>query len=157
MQWRLRTNRCRAQLSLCLQLIRTNNTSGPNKSTNCPTNRLPSLPNRPPRYYNPNTTGEIQISSVYQGKYPYGEVLELSMLFYEAERSGPLPADNRFCKSKFSGFKIFVFWSSVNLSSWLMLLCLSRIPYRGDSGMNDAVSLLSFFIYTLADGWSIEL
>jgi len=29
------------------------------------------------------------------GKYPYGEVLAKSILFYEAERSGPLPSDNR--------------------------------------------------------------
>jgi len=29
------------------------------------------------------------------GKYPYDEVLAKSMLFYEAERSGPLPSDNR--------------------------------------------------------------
>jgi len=28
-------------------------------------------------------------------KYPYGEVLEKSLLFYEAQRSGPLPASNR--------------------------------------------------------------
>ena len=28
-------------------------------------------------------------------KYDYGEVLELSLLFYEAQRSGKLPDDNR--------------------------------------------------------------
>ena len=28
-------------------------------------------------------------------KYPYDEVLGKSILFYEAQRSGPLPADNR--------------------------------------------------------------
>ena len=39
------------------------------------------------------------------GKYPYDEVLAKSLLFYEAERSGPLPSDNRFCpiKSHFDG------------------------------------------------------
>ena len=51
MQWRPSTNRCRDQLSLCHQLW-INTTSGPDQSTNCPTNRIPSLPNRPPRYYN---------------------------------------------------------------------------------------------------------
>merc|ERR1711973_667225 len=40
--------------------------------------------------------------------YDYVEVLDLSLLFYEAERSGPLPSDN-------------------------------RVPWRGDSGLDDAV------------------
>ena len=31
----------------------------------------------------------------YPAKYEYGEVLNLSLLFYEAQRSGKLPADNR--------------------------------------------------------------
>ena len=35
------------------------------------------------------------------GKYPYDEVLAKSLLFYEAERSGPLPSDNRFCPYKY--------------------------------------------------------
>ena len=30
-----------------------------------------------------------------QGPYDYAEVLGKSLLFYEAQRSGPLPADNR--------------------------------------------------------------
>merc|ERR1711872_1177646 len=30
-----------------------------------------------------------------EGKYPYDEVLAKSLLFYEAQRSGPLPEDNR--------------------------------------------------------------
>ena len=29
------------------------------------------------------------------GQYNYGEALEKSMLFYEAQRSGPLPSDHR--------------------------------------------------------------
>jgi hypothetical protein len=29
-------------------------------------------------------------------KYNYGEVLKLSIMFYEAQRSGKLPADNRY-------------------------------------------------------------
>ena len=41
--------------------------------------------------------------------YDYGQVLEYSLLFYEAQRSGKLPSDN-------------------------------RIPYRGDSAMNDGQS-----------------
>ena len=32
---------------------------------------------------------------LFSGKYPYGEVLAQSLLFYEAERYGPLPSDNR--------------------------------------------------------------
>ena len=31
----------------------------------------------------------------YPASYTYSEVLDLSLLFYEAQRSGPLPADNR--------------------------------------------------------------
>ncbi len=30
-----------------------------------------------------------------KGNYNYGEVLHASLLFYEAQRSGKLPADNR--------------------------------------------------------------
>ena len=41
-------------------------------------------------------------------KYDYGEVIDKSLLFYEAQRSGPLPADN-------------------------------RVPWRGDSALDDAV------------------
>ena len=42
------------------------------------------------------------------GDYDYAEVLDLSLQFYEAQRSGPLPADN-------------------------------RVPWRGDSFLQDAV------------------
>ena len=42
-------------------------------------------------------------------KYDYGEVIEKSLLFYEAQRSGKLPSNN-------------------------------RIPYRGDSALNDGKS-----------------
>ena len=38
------------------------------------------------------TANSTQCSSE---KYDYGKVLELSHLFYEAQRSGPLPSDNR--------------------------------------------------------------
>jgi len=44
-----------------------------------------------------------------RAKYDYSEVLDLSLQFYEAQRSGPLPADN-------------------------------RVPWRGDSDQDDAVS-----------------
>ena len=44
----------------------------------------------------------------YPASYSYSEVLDLSLLFYEAQRSGPLPADN-------------------------------RVPWRGDSALDDAV------------------
>ena len=54
-------------------------------------------------------------------KYNYAEVIEKSLLFYEAERSGPLPADNR-CHSSQSS--IFFY----------------RVPWRGDSGLSDGVS-----------------
>jgi len=44
----------------------------------------------------------------YPAKYDYNEVIDKSLLFYEAQRSGPLPADN-------------------------------RVPWRGDSALDDAV------------------
>ena len=34
-------------------------------------------------------------AELWRPEYNYGEVLGLSMLFYEAQRSGKLPADNR--------------------------------------------------------------
>ena len=42
------------------------------------------------------------------GQYDYGDALEKSLMFYEAQRSGYLPANN-------------------------------RIPWRGDSALDDAV------------------
>ena len=45
----------------------------------------------------------------YPAKYAYNEVLDLSLQFYEAQRSGHLPADN-------------------------------RVPWRGDSFMQDQVT-----------------
>ena len=45
----------------------------------------------------------------YPAKYDYAEVIDKSLLFYEAQRSGPLPADN-------------------------------RVPWRGDSALDDAVT-----------------
>jgi len=37
----------------------------------------------------------LEATNKQAGKYPYGEVLAKSLLFYEAQRSGPLPASNR--------------------------------------------------------------
>ena len=48
----------------------------------------------------------LLILSALSTKYDYAEVIRLSILFYEAQRSGILPADN-------------------------------RIPYRGDSAVDD--------------------
>jgi len=48
----------------------------------------------------------LLIISALSTKYDYAEVMRLSILFYEAQRSGKLPADN-------------------------------RIPYRGDSAVDD--------------------
>jgi hypothetical protein len=48
----------------------------------------------------------LLIISALSTKYDYAEVMRLSILFYEAQRSGNLPADN-------------------------------RIPYRGDSAVDD--------------------
>ena len=48
----------------------------------------------------------LLIISALSTKYDYAEVMRLSILFYEAQRSGHLPADN-------------------------------RIPYRGDSAVDD--------------------
>jgi len=44
----------------------------------------------------------------FAAEYDYAEVIDLSLQFYEAQRSGPLPSDN-------------------------------RVPWRGDSGLDDAV------------------
>ena len=41
------------------------------------------------------TTTEGTSNQCSAERYDYGEVLRLSNLFYEAQRSGPLPADNR--------------------------------------------------------------
>jgi len=49
-------------------------------------------PTKPPT--DPVTT-QVPHPTDHPGKYPYGEVLEKSMLFYEAQRSGPLPSDQR--------------------------------------------------------------
>jgi len=35
------------------------------------------------------------VTSATGGKYNYADVLRMSLLFYEAERSGRLPSDNR--------------------------------------------------------------
>ena len=53
---------------------------------------------------NPTTTSSSTSCSA--ERYDYGRVLELSNLFYEAQRSGDLPDDN-------------------------------RVPWRGDSSLND--------------------
>ena len=77
------------------------------------------------------------------GKYPYDEVLAKSLLFYEAERSGPLPSDNRFY------FELFPFSRKAMTKSgnspkdfkicncWTTAKC--RVPWRGDSALGDAV------------------
>ena len=54
------------------------------------------------------TTEDSTTTNCTLAKYDYNEVLNLSMLFYEAQRSGELPSDN-------------------------------RIPWRGDSALDDAV------------------
>ena len=61
-----------------------------------------------PSITSPPTTNAPGNGNCATTKYDYAEVLEKSILFYEAQRSGPLPADN-------------------------------RIPWRGDSALNDAV------------------
>jgi len=50
-------------------------------------------PTEPSQPTNPPT--EAPYPTNHPGKYPYDEVLAKSLLFYEAERSGPLPSDNR--------------------------------------------------------------
>ena len=48
-----------------------------------------------PTTSNPNSaTSEVPTQCTNEA-HNYGEVLRLSLLFYEAQRSGPLPADNR--------------------------------------------------------------
>jgi hypothetical protein len=43
----------------------------------------------------PSTTPVTAIPSIVNGKYDYGGVLRASLLFYEAQRAGKLPANNR--------------------------------------------------------------
>jgi len=67
-------------------------------------------PTQPPTEPSQSSTSptDAPYPTSHPGKYPYGEVLAQSLLFYEAERSGPLPSDN-------------------------------RVPWRGNSGLGDAV------------------
>ena len=60
----------------------------------------------------------ISIFVLVTTKYDYAEVIRLSILFYEAQRSGDLPSNN-------------------------------RIPYRGDSALDDE----GFFGEDLTGGW----
>ena len=54
-----------------------------------PTGSTPTFPTeRPP-------TTETDVKPIVNGKYNYAGVLRASLLFYEAQRSGKLPADNR--------------------------------------------------------------
>ena len=65
------------------------------------------------------------------------KVIEKSLLFYEAERSGPLPKDNRY----FVGCAFYVL-----RCRWAYKWCVChiyRVPWRGDSGMNDDVRIQS--------------
>ena len=43
----------------------------------------------------PSTTTTTKRPDPPPGEYDYGEVIALSNLFYEAQRTGPLPGDNR--------------------------------------------------------------
>lgn len=45
----------------------------------------------------PKMLGVLYVSNRYHvlGQHNYGEILGYSLLFYEAERSGPLPAEHR--------------------------------------------------------------
>ena len=52
-------------------------------------------PTTSPPITGPPTTSRPGNGSCTTTKYDYAEVLEKSLLFYEAQRSGPLPADNR--------------------------------------------------------------
>merc|ERR1711872_145896 len=54
------------------------------------------------------TTNDQGFKPDYPAKYDYGEAIDLSLQFYEAQRSGKLPSDN-------------------------------RVPWRGDSALDDAV------------------
>ena len=81
----------------------------PSPSTNPPVTTPPvtTPPVTTPPVTNQPTTSP-STGNCDAAKYDYADVLEKSMLFYEAQRSGPLPADN-------------------------------RVPWRGDSALNDAV------------------
>ena len=66
----------------------TSHLSSPQPSSNCS-----SL--TPPKTTNAATAKATTSSPPYPGKYDYAQVLKLSILFYEAQRSGKLPWNNR--------------------------------------------------------------
>ena len=71
-------------------------TNGPSPSP--PSTNRPSSSRAPTTTKKPSSTPSLKpITALPQkpGKYNYGEVLKLSILFYEAQRSGKLPKNNR--------------------------------------------------------------
>ena len=76
--------------------IRGGNT-GTQPSTDPPTQPPTKPPTKEPTTEGPTgpTTTRAPGSCECSAKYDYAEVLEKSMLFYEAQRAGPLPANNR--------------------------------------------------------------
>ena len=65
--------------------------------TSLPTTSPPitGSPTTSPPITGPPTTSQPGTGNCTTTKYDYAEVLEKSLLFYEAQRSGPLPTDNR--------------------------------------------------------------
>ena len=71
-------------------------TNGPSSSP--PSTNRPSSTQAPRTTKKPSSTPSTKPTTVAPqkpGKYNYGEVLKLSILFYEAQRSGKLPKNNR--------------------------------------------------------------
>ena len=110
------TNKCQKKMCtkcpMSCNLCRGSTTSNP-LTTQPPTTSPPTpSPSTNPPVTTPPVTNQPTTSpstgNCDAAKYDYAEVLEKSLLFYEAQRSGPLPADN-------------------------------RVPWRGDSALNDAV------------------
>ena len=66
-------------------------------TTEGPTGQLTTPPTNKPTTEGPTgpTTTRDPGSCKCSAKYDYAEVLDKSMLFYEAQRAGPLPANNR--------------------------------------------------------------
>ena len=85
----------------------TSESTGEPTVTEAPVTTTPAITNPPTTSTaSPLSTTSSSTSTCSAERYDYGRVLELSNLFYEAQRSGDLPDDN-------------------------------RVPWRGDSSLND--------------------
>merc|ERR1712215_634454 len=75
--------------------VNTTTTTTTTTTTGPPTTTTPCLPPCTTTTTLSTTTVDNGYKPDHPPKYDYGSVIEKSLLFYEAQRSGPLPADNR--------------------------------------------------------------